>query len=616
MNASKIMSLRECPNTSRRRPGSIAAAWLLAAAIFAGPVHGAPGGELDATFGDNGRLTINEAHFGSAILQQPDGKLLVAGNVTKSWDDADFAVLRLHPDGSPDESFGTNGRVMIDFAGYDVATGLALQADGRMIVAGTSSANGFALARLNPDGSLDVTFGGDGLATLNLGGIARVLPVLLLENGQVVVAGTAGGNGVDIAFARFHADGTLDTTFGTGPIPGTTLVDASGANDTRFLHDEPLSITRQVDGKYVACGFAETDYWDYVGTMVAVRVNPDGSLDTGFGIDGISRIEQWAWANTCMAMPDGTIILAGFRDSDLAFARLTSDGMKDATFGNSGFSSIDLGGWESVQTMISLTDGSLGAVGWISTVRENVSGIPTDMFFARLDPQSGLLDTSFGNHGVTIVDFGQADQSAWSQGLAVIQQADGKLVAAGNASEPRIAIALARVDPAGTGNAGFTGFVETSANITEGTAELLVSVRRTGGSTGELSVEYSTVADAATTPSDFTPSFGTLHWPSGDMDPKSIRVPITDDGVAEGDESFTVVLSNSSAGLAASEFVATIEDKAAPPPAPPPPPVPAPGSSGSSGGGGVCLELLMLLAMSRAFVRTRRRGCYGFAVTG
>jgi hypothetical protein len=235
-------------------------------------------------------------------------------------------------------------------------------------------------------------------------------------------------------------------------------------------------------------------------------------------------------------------------------------------------------------------------IGRIVAVRGNVSGIPTDMYFARVDPGNGLLDKSFGNNGVTIVDFGLENQAAWSEGLAVIQQMNGKLVAVGNKAGS--GIALARVDPAGTGNAGFAGFVETSASVSEGTAELVLSVRRTGGSTGELSVDYDTVAGTATTPSDFTPSFGTLRWTSGDMDPKSIRVPITDDNVEEGNENFTIVLSNSSGGLAASEFLVTIKDKVT---APSPPPSGGGGSPPrpSSGGGGLCLELLMLLPMCR-----------------
>jgi uncharacterized delta-60 repeat protein len=555
-----------------------------------------PRGELDGTFGENGRLTIQEASFGGAILQQPDGKLLVlAGYATGPDYDFDFAVLRLHPDGSPDESFGTSGRVMIDFAGsYDHVTRLALQPDGKIIAAGASTSvtgSDFALARFNPDGSIDVTFDGDGLITLDLGGdYEGVEGILLLENGQFVITGTTYADSnpnIYITFARFDNDGALDSTFGTGPIAGTTLIDAGGV---------PFWITRQPDGKFVACGVADAVFWDYIGTMMAVRVNADGSMDAGFGSNGIARIERDSRAETCTAMSDGTILLAGFQGGDLAFARLTSDGMKDATFGSSGISRIDLGGVESVQAMIPLNDAGLGVIGRIVAVRGNVSGTPTDIYFARVDPDSGLLDPGFGNNGVTIVDFGLKNQSAWSEGLALIQQTDGKLVAVGNKAGS--GIPLARVDSAGTGNAGFAGFVETSANVTEGAPELLLGVRRTGGGTGELSVDYDTVAGTATTPGDFTPSFGTLHWTSGDMDPKYIRVPIMDDNIDEGNENFTIVLSNSSGGLAASEFLVTIADKVT---VPSPPPSSGGGSPPrpSSGGGGLCLELLMLVAMGR-----------------
>lgn len=609
MNTSENMSLRECSNPSFRSPDYMAAAWL-AAAIFAGPVHAAPGGELDATFGENGRLTIKDARLDgyaihqsarSAVLQQPDGKLLVVGQATSPAGDLDFAVLRINPDGSPDDSFGTNGRVMIDFAGFDdFATELALQPDGKIMAAGASTSaagSDFAFARLNPDGSIDVTLDGDGLVTLDLGGdYEQVRGILLLEDGKFVVTGRTYADGnLDMAFARFDADGALDTTFGTGPIAGTTLIDASDANGEGFRNDEPFWITRQVDGKYVACGVADTDYWDYVGNMVAVRVNPDGSIDAGFGINGVSRIETEGWANACISMPDGTIALVGFQSRVPVVARLTSDGSKDTTFGNSGFSSIDIGGAGWVQAMVPLDDGSLGVTGGVVTIR----GTPTDMYFARLDANSGLLDESFGANGVTIIDFGLDDQAAWSEGLALIQQTDGKLVAAGITTGG--SIALARLDPAGIGNAGFAGFVETSGSVSEGTAELQLSVRRTGGSTGELSVDYDTVAGTATAPSDFTPSFGTLHWTGGDMDPQFIRVPITDDNIDEGNENFTIVLSNSSGGLAASEFLVTITDKVTPLP-PPPSSGGGPLSRPSSGGGGLYLELLMLLAMRRAFL--------------
>jgi uncharacterized delta-60 repeat protein len=257
MNSKKITPLPLSARISLRLSGKIAVASLLATTLCTGPALAAPGGELDATFGKNGRLTIQEASFGGAILQQPDGKLLVlAGYAASSTGSLDFAVLRLHPDGSRDESFGTSGRVMIDFAGsYDYVTRLALQPDGKIIAAGASTGatgSDFALARFNPDGSIDVTFDGDGLVTLDLGGdYEGVEGILLLENGQFVITGTTYADSnpnIYITFARFDNDGALDSTFGTGPIAGTTLIDAGGV---------PFWITRQPDGKFVACGVAD-----------------------------------------------------------------------------------------------------------------------------------------------------------------------------------------------------------------------------------------------------------------------------------------------------------------------------------------------------------------------
>jgi hypothetical protein len=165
------------------------------------------------------------------------------------------------------------------------------------------------------------------------------------------------------------------------------------------------------------------------------------------------------------------------------------------------------------------------------------------------------------------------------------------------------------VDPAGSGNAGFAGWTYTSDSVAERTGNVVVGVRRTGGSTGELSVDYNTVAGTAVAPGDFTPTFGTLTWPSGDVDPKSITVPITSDSTAENDEYFTIALTNSTNGLAASEFRATITEMAPPPPPPPPPPSPPPPLP-HTGGGATGIELLMFLAMIAASANRRRSGRY------
>lgn len=588
---------------------------LISAVLTGGLACAAPGGELDAAFGEHGRLTIQVGVSGGTALSQQagDGKLLIAGGLERADGSLDFALLRTGPDGLLDGSFGREGVATVDFGGYDYATEVAVQSDGKIVVAGethtSDRGSDLAIARLHPDGTVDATFGDHGRVRLDLGGdYENVRGLLLLQDGRFVITGVSNASGnADVLFARFEGDGSLDTTFGTGPIVGTTLIDAAATAYSNRPHDEPLWLTGQPDGKYLACGFADTDYWDYFGTVLAVRLNPDGSPDEGFGVRGISLGEVGALAQACVVMPDGTVMLAGYRDRDFALYRLTADGESDETFGNSGVSTIDFGGVESVHAILVLDDGSLGIAGSSATVRENVFGIPTDMFVARVDASSGLPDPGFGDHGVTFIDFGHGAETAWSSGEALIQQADGKLIVLGHTGGA--GIALARVDPYGAGSAGIAGFIETSATVTEAIGELELHVRRTGGSTGDLSVEYNTVAGTAVTPGDFTPSFGTLDWENGDTAPRIVRVPITEDGAEESDEAFTIVLSGSSGGLSASEFLVTVRSQSAPPPPPPPaaPPVQPPANAADGKGGAVGVRGLIALAMCCVFLRVGRR---------
>ncbi|MDH4261377.1 MAG: delta-60 repeat domain-containing protein, partial [Gammaproteobacteria bacterium] len=290
---------------------------LLTTLLCAGRAYGAPQGELDATFGENGRLVIQVAggQFGRAILQQPaDGKLLFPGYSNRSDGGNDFAVLRLDSDGTVDGTFGMNGTATVDFGSADaVATRLAVQSDNKILVAG-SAGGVLALTRLNSHGAIDSTFGSNGLVTVDLGGVADSLSdITLLANGQFIVLGTTYANGSgDAVFARFGANGVLDTTFGTGPVAGVTIIGVNGKND------ELNAMIRQADGKLVACGTTVhiDNGVDYSSDMLAVRVNADGSADGSFGSNGVSQIDDPAShsnAQTCAVMRDGSLMLAGFR---------------------------------------------------------------------------------------------------------------------------------------------------------------------------------------------------------------------------------------------------------------------------------------------------------------
>ena len=551
------------PRTGAHRPQ---AALVLFAMLFgAARAACAPQGELDATFGENGRMLIEIANskFGLSISRQPaDGKLLFPGYYGGDIDTQDFAVLRLNSDGSPDTSFGVHGIAIVDFGNFDAAaTRLAIQPDGRIIVAGSASVRAglidFALARLNRDGAIDSTFGDGGLVTLDLGGANdSISDIMLLQSGQIVVVGTTDANGEqDGTFLRLGSNGALDPTFGAGPVAGMTTI---GVEDRT---DELFSLIGQPDGKFVACG-AASDYSDlvYQGDMLAIRINADGSADTTFGTGGVSRTaagQSFSNAQGCAAMPDGKIVLAGFSgepgDVKPTLVRLSPDGVPDTTFGNGGISRITVGHSAWMQAIIRLDDQTLGVTGFTSPLAG--TDLPTDLFLARIDADSGLLNPNFGDQGVTIVDFGTLSRAPRIESSDLAALADGKLVAVGNSSSA--SLSLARLDLSNTGNAGFAGLVSTAAGAAEG-RDLVIMVRRTGGGTGQLSVDYSTIAASATAPGDMTAVSGTLTWQDGDTAPKSIIVPIIDDGIAEGMERFSVELSGSSSGLAASQFVVDI----------------------------------------------------------
>ncbi len=610
--------------------------------LAAAPAAAAPQGELDESFGQHGRLLDPLRHgagdhsVGWAIAQSPaDGKILVAGHALAPDLAFAFMVVRLNPDGSPDPAFGTNGAAKIDFdVSEDIATALAVLPDGRILVAGHRASfseqagwdQDLALARLNPDGSPDATFGTGGLVTRNLGGRGdSAAGIVLLGDGKFVVAGTTDAGGtLDVVFARFEANGSPDTTFGTSAIAGATVVDAGGGQDQAF------AMTQQADGKLVACGLSVPDLSSWNGSaMLAVRLNPDGTPDRGFGAGGAAlagTATAISSAQGCVAMPDGSIVLAGFGGDagaeDVMLARLAPDGRLDPGFAQDGIARIDLGGSESARSIVRLSDGGLAVAGLTAVLVNTVypqgfpnwhitapQRIPSEMFLARIDADSGMLDAEFGNDGVTIVDFGEGDQASWAYGQALIQQADGMLVAAGSALRfdegfPHFAfeypsMALARVDPAGSGSRGLAGFhfgpgypgTHDPRRPAEPGSEVVVVVRRTGGSTGALAVDYETVADTALASRDFTAASGTLTWMNGETGPKFISVPVH----AGASGRFVVRLDNSTGGLAGSELRVLIDS----PPPPRPPPPPGDDGDGHGGGGSAGIAWLLLLPLLR-----------------
>src|SRR6266704_1317908 len=340
-------------------------------------------GTLDNTFGTGGKVRTDFpglAAVPSAVVIQPDGKIVVAGGAFPQFTFAgNFEVVRYNPNGSLDRSFGNGGIVTTTFPEGSYAFDVALQPDGKIIAAGTvfvdfipgeSSNTDFALARYNPNGSLDTTFGNGGRAMTDFVGLEDdAFSVLIQPDGKIVAVGSANDPATyyDFAAARYLSNGTIDTTFG---VAGKVTTDFGDQN-----FDRARSAALQPDGKIVAAGFAISQN-GLTQNFAVARYTSNGILDTTFSRDGKTQIDFGDCcqsANKVLLQSDGKIITVGYAntedfDSDFLLARLSPRGSLDATFGIGGkvrTSFGDLNGGANGAALQS--DGKIVAVGFQAT---------------------------------------------------------------------------------------------------------------------------------------------------------------------------------------------------------------------------------------------------------
>jgi uncharacterized delta-60 repeat protein len=234
-------------------------------------------GELDPSFDGDGRVLTDFGgdDFGSAMAIQSDGKIVSAGRSDAGAQPAaNFALARHNPDGSLDPTFGSDGTVLTDFGSSEAPEAVEIQADGKIVAAGLSGGGAdiadFALARYNPDGSLDLTFGGDGIVLTDFGALDGANDIAIQADGKIVAAGTtlAGDNPFNFALARYNPDGSLDAAFdGDGRVL-TDFGSGEGAQDVGI----------QADGKIVAAGFSFAGA--NPGNFALARYLPNGPLPT------------------------------------------------------------------------------------------------------------------------------------------------------------------------------------------------------------------------------------------------------------------------------------------------------------------------------------------------
>lgn len=399
-------------------------------------VHAA--GDLDPLFGSGGKviLDLGAQESGTAMVLQPDGKMILGGSTGVPQD---FAMVRLNPNGSLDPTFGSGGVVTINFLGdADAISGLALQTDGKIIAAGRATPDNtslfvIAIARFNPNGTLDPTFGSGGKATATLPdtNFSVAGKVVLDSTGKIIVAGGSGNTVTAQAscfVARFNPNGTLDPTFGGGIVAkhfGTT----AGSEIFR-------GVAVQTDDKIVASGAVGASGSHGAGDVVTVRYNPNGSLDATFGNGGVVFTDFSGgtdYSSAVRIQPDGKIVSAGSTIGsstaafDFAVVRYNPNGSLDPTFGDHGEVTTDFSNADDLLSgMVLQTNGKIIVLGLTDAARSPRGSTIGDFALVRYNP-NGSLDPTFGSSGFVVTTMGPEGDSA-TEGVV---QPDGKIVAAG-----------------------------------------------------------------------------------------------------------------------------------------------------------------------------------------
>lgn len=335
-------------------------------------------GALDSTLDGDGVLVIG-GMIPRDVAVQGDGKILLGGAVLIHSPDAlsaDFAVSRLDSTGSPDTTFSDDGIATADFGGrFDNATAIAVQADGKIVLTGSSRKTGdspqqLGVARFNDDGSPDMSFSDDGMQRTKFSADPRgPTSVAVQLNGKVVIGWSVGSETTDFGLARFKSDGTLDTTFS-----------GDGKVRTSFLaNNELYGLGLQADGKIVAAGAAAGPSG---GDFALARYKLGGGLDPTFSKDGKLRTDfnggEDDEARALLIQPNGRIVLAGFgagfgSSSVFALARYRAGGKLDLSFSGNGKQLTKFGSGDSrrshqIYDAALQADGRIVATGLASSV--------------------------------------------------------------------------------------------------------------------------------------------------------------------------------------------------------------------------------------------------------
>lgn len=421
---------------------------------------------LDNSFNSNGK---NITSFGNGkdyaediAIQTSNGKIIVAG-ASHNGTNYDFAVARYNADGTLDNTFGQAGKVTTEIGtGNDYVYAIALQLDNKIVVCGytiTSQQSDFAIARYNTDGSLDNTFGNNGVVVIDIDGLDDAANSLVIRpNGKIAVTGRSNDGSYDLfATVQLTDDGSIDNTFGINGVSKIRI--------TPNKYCRAYASVLQPDGKIVIGG----NTWVTTTTRFAIcRIKENGTLDSSFATNGTLQTNYHNSTITSLALqPDGQVIAAGIagvsgsNSTRIAMAKYTSDGVHQSGFNNATTQYLQFGG-NSSDAAYDIALKSNGDIVLACSTYDDYQSIGERSYFllAYFDSVGYLRSTSSSVSTMT------PGANASDEAYAIAVQPDSKIVLAGTTkaynsltASTTYQFAVARY------TAGVTGIAKTLGNI-------------------------------------------------------------------------------------------------------------------------------------------------------
>lgn len=496
-------------------------ALLISTNIFAQP------GTLDSSFGVNGesKMFINNRPLSASLIaMQDDGKIIVAGNDGYY---SKFFLARLLLNGSPDSTFGINGKIItnIDSTQNPYIHDIIIQQDGKILLGGkVNNYNDFLVVRYKIDGQPDSTFGVNGqvITSTNPYSGGEVLSLAIQNDGKIIAVGDASATAFMV---RYNINGSVDSTFTNGLAPGFAYV----------------SVKALPDGKFVTVGegFSDTDPVNYVFFNVKRFLN-NGTPDTTFGVAGNAYNNFLSMPKAMALLKNNDMIAVGTTTTGAStILKFKSNGIIDSAFGVNGAVITNFDGYgTSANSVLIQDDGKI-----IITTREfswywwNTSAaFRIGRFLAN-----GAVDSSFGTNGFLVLNLTPSRYTGFydADNPTAIQK-DGKILIVGSKDFGYFTTQRFK------GDEPITISIKKNVALQEGNsgnsiAKFIVALNKPA--TADVSVNFTTKNGTALSGSDYISTSGSLIIKAGKVS-KNILVSVLGDNIKEPNEKFSLVLSN------------------------------------------------------------------------